>query len=325
MSLWRRLFGSTRRPVAAPRLATFGGETMGTRYRVKVVATGSLGLAAIQAEAQAAVAAVDAQMSTWKPISDLSRFNASEPGDWFAVSPDLAKVVALGLEISALTDGAFDMCVGSAVNHWGFGPDTAPVNVLAPPTDLPGFRNLQVRLDPPALRKMEPVYLDLSGIAKGFGVDAISGVLERHGVGAYMIEIDGELRARGARPGGTPWRVGISQPEPEATGVHHVLALSTTAMATSGDYRRYFDVAGQRYSHTIDPQTGRPTTSTVASVTVADADCARADALATALLVLGAEKGPEMAQRLKLDALFLIRDGGGLIEKMTGRFDRFFG
>ncbi|MDB5586468.1 MAG: thiamine biosynthesis lipoprotein ApbE [Devosia sp.] len=325
MSFWRRLFGSTRRPVAAPRLQTFGGDTMGTRYSVKLVATAGPDLAAIQAEAHAAIDAVDAQMSTWKPQSDLSRFNASEPGDWFAVAPDLAKVVALGLEISALTDGAFDICVGSAVNHWGFGPDAAPVDVLAPPTDLPGFRSIAVRLDPPALRKSGPVYLDLSGIAKGFGVDAIATVLERHGIAAYMIEIDGELRAKGTRPDGTPWRVGISQPEPGATGVHHVLALPTTALATSGDYRRYFDVAGQRYSHTIDPRTGRPTTSTVASVTVADPDCARADALATALLVLGADKGPAMAQRLKLDALFLIRDEGGLTEKMTGRFDRFFG
>jgi thiamine biosynthesis lipoprotein len=324
MTIWRRLFGSTRRPAAPLQLRTFGGETMGTRYGVKVVATAEL-IDAIQAVAHAAVDAVDARMSTWKPQSDLSRFNASEPGDWFTVSPDLAKIVALGLEISALTDGAFDMCVGSAVNHWGFGPDHAPVNILAPPTDLPGFHSISVRTDPPALRKSAPVYLDLSGIAKGFGVDAISGVLERHGIADYMIEIDGELRARGARPDGTPWRVGISQPEPGATGVHHILALPTIAMATSGDYRRYFDVAGQRYSHTIDPRTGHPTTSTVASVTVADPNCARADALATALLVLGADKGPEMARRLKLDTLFLVRSERGLIEKMSGRFDRFFG
>jgi thiamine biosynthesis lipoprotein len=325
MTFWRRIFGSQRRPRSPLRLETFDGHTMGTRYSVKLVTTASTDVAIIAAHAHEAVDRVDMQMSTWKPQSDLSRFNASEPGDWFPVAADLASVVALGLQISELTDGAFDMCVGDAVNRWGFGPDGAEVNLLAPSPDLPGFRSLEVRLDPPALRKTAPLYLDLSGIAKGFGVDAIAGVLERHGIAAYIVEIDGELRAKGAKPDGTPWRVGISEPEAGANSVHHILALNTTAMATSGDYRRYFDVAGQRYSHTIDPRTGRPTTSTVASVTVADTDCVRADALATALLVLGPEKGPQLAERLRIDALFLIRTEHGLTERMTRRFDVFFG
>lgn len=325
MTLWKRLFGSTTTAAHAQRLASFGGQTMGTHYKVTIVALAAVDVDTIAAAAHAAVDRVDAQMSTWKPDSDLSQFNASTPGDWFAVPADLVHVVALGLTISQATDGAFDMGVGSAVNHWGFGPDGAPVDVLGGPPVLPGFRSIAVRLDPPALRKSAPVYLDLSGIAKGFGVDAIAGVLEQHGIASYMIEIDGELRCNGAKPDATPWRVGISEPDAADERVHHVLSLKTTAMATSGDYRRSFEVAGQRYSHTIDPRTGRPTSSGVASVTVADSTCVRADAIATALMVLGPEEGLKAAERLGVEALFLVRTERGLTECKSGGFDRFFG
>ena len=172
-----------RRIQLSQRIETMSGMTMGTRYGVKLVTGGEHDLASLHMEVQAALDAVDGQMSTWKPRSDLSRFNASAPGDWFDVSADLAFVVALGLEISAMTQGAFDMSVGRLVNLWGFGPEGSRSSV--PADDISAsvsFRDIAVRQSPPALRKSVPAYLDLSGIAKGFGVDAVARTLERHGV-----------------------------------------------------------------------------------------------------------------------------------------------
>lgn len=305
-----------------PRLDTLGGPTMGTRYGAKLVGATASTIALIAADVQAAIEAVDAQMSTWQPHSDLSRFNASAPGDWFPVSPDVARVVAIGLEISVFTHGAFDMCVGTAVNRWGFGPGNPVTNSVWAEGGTPTFRSMAVRQDPPALRKSEPLYLDLSGIAKGFGVDAAAMALERHGITSYIVDIDGELRASGTRPDGSPWRVGLERPA-AATGLQHVMTIATTAVATSGDYRRFFEIDGQRYSHTIDPRTGRPTTSNVASVTVAHPTCVRADAIATGLLVMGGVDGPAFADRHGIDALFLLRTDQGLSERLTGRIDRF--
>lgn len=299
---------------------------MGTQYRVKAIAGGENDRPRLQRIIQSAIDAVDANMSNWKGQSAISRFNASEPGRWFEVPAALASVVALGLAVGEMTHGAFDISVGDVVNAWGFGPGgrtmKPPADSVAPSTS---FRDIQVMMAGPALRKATPVSLDLSGIAKGYGVDAIADALEGLGVEAYIVEIDGEIRSRGRKPDGAKWSVGLERPEVGVRRVMKVLNLETVSIATSGDYRRFFDDNGTRYSHTIDPVTGRPTKSAVVSVTVADSSCARADALATALLVMGANDGPLFAHQNEISALFLTRAKGQLIECATHGFHRLYG
>lgn len=321
----KELFASFHGSKPRPALETISGSTMGTRYRIKFDAGGGPVDPLLHQTIQIAIDAVDAEMSTWKPRSALSRFNASTPGHWFGVPPDLATVVALSLEISEISCGAFDISVGDLVDAWGFGPQRLRQSGRPRPSArrLPNFRDIEVDLSRSALRKSAPVSLDLSGVAKGFGVDIIASTLECYGVFRYAVEIDGEVRTRGTKSDGTPWMIGLERPEAEGRSIAQALKLETDAVATSGDYRHFFDEDGIRYSHTIDPRTGEPTRSAVASVTVADQTCARADALATALLVMGHNDGPAFAHKHGISAFFFIRDGNSLIERVTGDFERF--
>lgn len=319
---------ATLRPTrgrAAPGTQHVAGRTMGTYYRVTVAASRLQ-----QAELAAGVARrldeVDAAMSTWRSDSELSRFNARATTDWVAITPELHMVLQTAAAIGALTEGAFDVTVGPLVNLWGFGPEPRrgsppPAAALAAARARVGQRLLQLTEDPPRLRKTRPdVYVNLSGIAKGYAVDRIAAWLAATGHRDFLIEVGGEIRGRGARADGAPWRVGVSRPEPGSDGIARVLAVHDTALATSGDYRQYFVFEGRRLSHEIDPTTGRPIAHALASVTVLDAACMRADALATGLLVLGPARGPALARRLGLSALFLIQRGDGFEAVTTGGF-----
>ncbi len=294
------------------------GETMGTTWNVQVVEPPlDLDPAALESRIREHLDTVNAQMSTYEPRSELSRFNASSSRDWFPVSAGLARVVALALEISQLTGGAFDVTVGPLVNLWGFGPGALATELpsefdVADALARVGYGQLAARVSAPALRKaLSGIYVDLSAIAKGHGVDEIAGLLEVRGLTDYLVEIGGELRGRGTNANGEPWRIAIERPATQVREVFAVVPLRSSAMATSGDYRNFFEVDGRRYSHTIDPTTGRPVRHRLASVTVLDASCARADALATALLVLGPEQGLALAQRLRLAALLIVREDDG--------------
>lgn len=290
---------------------------MGTRYTVALVAGADLGL--LPAAVHAAVDQVDRQMSTWKPDSDLMRFNAAPVGEWVAVPADLAFVVTEGLKIARDSRGAFDMTVGAAVNAWGFGPPPADPLAVADPS--PGPDRLEARLAPPALRKASAFSLDLSGIAKGFGVDRIAAVLERHGVTDYLVTLDGEIRARGRKPGlDGAWTLALEAPLPGRHEAWDILQPRDIALATSGDYRHFRQTGGETVSHTIDPRSGRPIPLGLTSVTVADASCMRADALATVLMVLGPTEAPAWAEARQIPALLLLRDGDGLREVRTGAF-----
>lgn len=301
-----------------PRLIELGSDTMGTTYQVRIATARQLDEAELATQIHAAVDRVDQQMSTWKPASDLSRFNAAAVDAWVPVPADLALVVRTGLAISRATQGAFDMTVGAAVNAWGFGPEGP---VTAPPqTHPPGaWQQLKVRDDPPALCKMAPMYVDLSGIAKGYGVDQICAVLHDWELGDHLVSIDGETRVSGHKPGSEGrWRVAVDTPADGPQDVWDVLEPADCAVATSGDYRRFFDHSGQRFAHTIDPATGQPVTEAAASVTVIMPTCIEADAWATALLVLGPKKGIAVAQARNMRALFLFRDGAKFREVATG-------
>ncbi|MBN2905490.1 MAG: FAD:protein FMN transferase [Rhodobacteraceae bacterium] len=297
-----------------PTRRALNGPTMGTRWSAAFHVDGDFDAGPVQAALQAAVDEVDAQMSTWTPGSDLMRLNAAPVGDWRAVPVRLLDVIALGLDIGRASGGAFDIGMGDAFTAWGFGPDAAdPDRIRAAIGGDRGPAAKALALDIPGrrVRKIAPIALDLNGIAKGYGVDRLADTLATFGVTAGLVGIDGEMRALGPRPDGTPWSIAVEAPDPDRRAPHSVLTLHDAAVATSGDYRHWVEVQGRRLSHTMEPRRGAPVLVPPASVTVVARTCAEADAWATALMVLGADAGAQVARRTGLDALFLVRDDTG--------------
>ncbi|WP_082674486.1 FAD:protein FMN transferase [Thiohalocapsa sp. ML1] len=311
---------------------TLAGPTMGTSWSVQLPRPpAGVDQAALYAGITAVLEEVNARMSTYQADSELSRFNAAESTDWFPVSDELVRLVDTALAVSTLSDGAFDVTVGPLVNLWGFGPEVqadelpAQAEIDAALVRV-GWTLLHTRTEPPALRKDRPdVYVDLSAIAKGHGVDRVAAVLEAAGVRDYLAEIGGELRGRGVNAEGEPWRIAVERPDPGRRAVLRVVALTDQAMATSGDYRNFFELDGRRYSHSIDPATGRPVDHQLASVTVLAERCGEADAWATALLVLGPERGRALADERGLAALFVERIGEELRLSESAAFARAAG
>ncbi len=297
------------------------GPTMGTRWSALFFASPGFDSAPVQAALQAAVEAVDAQMSTWKPDSDLMRLNAAPVGAWHTVPNDLARVLQLGIEIGRASDGAFDIGQGGAVRAWGFGPapaDPQAIRAAMEAPKRPAHQALEVDTD--RARKIAPLTLDLNGIAKGHGVDRLAEVLQDHDIADALVGIDGEMRAMGLRPDGQPWTIAIEAPDHERRAPHSILTLQDAAVATSGDYRHWVSVQGRRLSHTMDPRRGAPLLASPASVTVIAPTCAAADGWATALMVEGPVAGALLAQRHGLEALFLIRDQtGGVQSRAVGK------
>ena len=287
------------------------GATMGTRWSAVFPAEPGV-MDALQAALQAAVDEVDAQMSTWKPDSDLMRLNAAAVGDWVVAPEHLRNVLRLGLEIGRASGGAFDIGMGDAVTAWGFGPGAAAPDGIRHAMAAPRRPAHEVlEIDGMGLRKTAPIALDLNGIAKGYGVDRLAETLRDHGIANALVGIDGEMRAMGLRPDGTAWTIAVEAPDADRRAPHAILALQDAAVATSGDYRHWVEVQGRRLSHTMDPRRGAPLTAPPASVTVVARTCAEADAWATALMVLGADAGAALARQRGLDALFLLRDDAG--------------
>jgi thiamine biosynthesis lipoprotein len=308
------------------------GPTMGSTWLVRLPSMPpGTSAAQVRSAVQEVLDRVEGQMSTYKPESDLSRFNRSRSTDWFAVPDDLAIVADMAQHVSEQSGGAFDVTVGPLVNLWGFGPEhpAGPFGSIPPPATLAearrhvGYRLLEVRLSPPAVRKADPlVYVDLSAIAKGYSAELVARRLDALGASNYLIAVGGEMRARGLSTLHQPWRVGIETPTP---GVRRVLCrveLRAGSLSTSGDYRNFFDHQGRRYSHEIDPATGEPTAKAPASVTVADASGAYADAMATALMVMGPDEGYALAQKLGLPVLFISRGTGEFHMHATPQFER---
>ena len=254
-------------------------------------------------------------MSTWKADSDLMRVNHAAIGAWIDAPPMLVEVLRLGLDIGRATDGAFDVGLGDAVAAWGFGPDAAAtesIRIALSARRRPSWEVLEI--EEGRLRKHAAVTLDLSGIAKGYGVDRLAATLKAFGINSFLAGIDGEMRASGLRPDGRPWSIAVEQPDDERRAAHSVVELQDAAIATSGDYRHWVEVRGRRLSHTMDPRRGAPLSTSPASVTVVARTCAEADAWATALMVLGPVAGTRLAMRYQIDALFLMRQEGGAIE-----------
>ena len=293
----------------------FSGPTMGTTYRVTLAEDpGEAVRGELAAGIESTLVRINGRMSTYDPESELSRFNAHAGTDWYPVSNETLGVIRAAQEISALTGGAFDITVGPLVDLWGFvqPPELPPPDQrIADLLDRVGYGLLEVRDDPPAIRKRVPeLQVDLSAIAKGYAVDAIAGLLGDAGISDYLVEIGGEIQASGANSAGQPWRIAIEKPLSEQRAAQRVIGLHDLGLATSGDYRNYFEVEGQRYSHTIDPRTGRPVRHQVASVSVLDRSAMRADALATALLAMGTD-GFAFATDHAIAALVIERSADG--------------
>ncbi len=320
------------RPADGPLEDIFHGPTMGTTWTVKIVSTemDDTARAGLQETLQETVDQVDRRMSTWKPDSELSQLNAHDTTP-FALSPALAEVLAEAERIHKFTGGAFDITVGPLVNAYGFGPGDAP----SPPSDaqlrelrtLVGQGKLVLTMDSKsgdrtARKKATGLYCDLSGIAKGYGVDQVAAVLENLGHQHYMVEIGGEVRTSGRNRSGEVWRIGVETPDAATRAVREVIPLLDGAMATSGEYRNFYEIDGVRYSHTIDPRSGRPVQHRLASVTVLHDSCMTADALATAMNVLGPDAGYELAIETGLAVLFIQEHGSGsLLEHVTPAFE----
>ena len=309
---------------------TLHGPTMGTRWSASLDADASVDLAALHQDLAAAVQRVDQQMSPWKPDSALMRLNRAPVDTWVDLPAELLEVLTCALDIHRLSAGAFDPGVGALVDAWGFGavrntPDAAAIHAARRAAPRPAHQVLA--LDRPAgrARKSTPLQLDLCGIAKGYAVDCMGVVLQQHGVSHALAALDGELRALGSQASGAPWAVALERPEPGRRAVHGVIELQDMAVATSGDYRRYLQLGDARLAHTMDGRSASPVNNTVASVTVLASSCMHADAWATALLVAGPGDGLALAQRMGLDALFLLRRAEGLVEMGLGRFGRSVG
>lgn len=318
---------ATVRRGAAPRTVATGyvGETMGTSWTLKVgAAVPAARFEAAAADVQAALTATDARMSLYRADSELVRLNAHGTTP-FAASRELLEVLAAAQRIAALSDGAFDATVEPLVRAWGFGTEKRrevpePGRVQAGRARV-GWRALRVDAPARTVHKAHAsLALDLNGIAKGYGVDRAAAAIEALGIDDYLLEVGGEVRARGRNTQGEAWRVGIEEPDAWPPRARRVVAMRDGALATSGDYRIYFEAGGRRYAHEIDPATGAPIAHGLASVSVRADDCMSADALATALIVAGPRRGLALAEREGLAAHFIAREGGGLREFASRAF-----
>lgn len=309
---------------AAP-LQHLSGRTMGTTWSVSLEAAPEQ-VPALREGVQARLDEVVAQMSTWEADSALSRYNRAPPGSWHRLPGEAAQVMAAALDLARDSGGAFDPTVGPLVDAWGYGPPgrqaTPTRDRLAATLPRVGWQRLQLTPDGRLLQPGD-VQVDLSAIAKGYGVDRVAGHLLAEGVESFLVEVGGELRAHGRKPGGLPWRVAVERPAADDSTLDDtqlVVELDGIAIATSGDYRHHDLIDGRTVSHIIDPRTGEPVTHALAAVTVLHPEAMQADALATTLQVLGPDAGLQWARERGIAALLVWRQGDGFASAMTDAF-----
>lgn len=308
------------------------GRTMGTTYNIKVVATEEQVIELkLQQQIDAALKQVNQEMSTYIADSELSKFNQSTSAEAIEISAGLTRVIKESIRLGNLSGGKLDVTVGPLVNLWGFGPEQRPEKVpsdaiLSATNERVGLQNLV--LEGNLLSKKIPdLYIDLSTIAKGYGVDIIAELIESNGLTHYLVEIGGEMRLRGFKHTGELWAIAIEKPILDQSGVeravHQVIIPKDNAVATSGDYRNYFEADGRRFSHIIDPSTGKPIDHNLVSVTVVHPSSMTADGLSTTLMVMGMEKGMAFASENNLAALFISKTENGFDERFTVKFKQY--
>ncbi len=319
--------GSAHYSVAIDEPLRITGKTMGSYYAIVIDSPGSAIAMQLQEEIETEFADINRQMSTWDENSEISKFNRSSSTDWFAVGQDFAIVAREAKRIHELSDGALDPTLAPVIDIWGFGAkklrrgipsDEEISNAL---TNV-GMQHLDVRTDPPAIRKAIPgLHLTFSSIAPGYAADEVCRILRSHGLTSHVVDVGGENRAGSAKANGDAWRVGVESPL--GGDLHKVLELTDKAIATSGDYRNFFMVGGKKYAHILDPKSGRPVEHPPASVSVVHDSCMTADGVATAMMVLGTGRGIELARKMQVDVMFLeVDDAGKVIETSVGLFSR---
>ncbi|NRF29453.1 FAD:protein FMN transferase [Vibrio coralliilyticus] len=304
------------------------GPTMGTTYNIKYIESeGIPSPEVLQKEVDRLLEEVNDQMSTYRKDSELSRFNQNQTSTPFEVSPQTATVVKEAIRLNGLTLGALDVTVGPLVNLWGFGPEARPEVVptdeeLAARKANTGIQHLTVEGN--LLTKDIPnLYVDLSTIAKGWGVDVVADYIQSQGIQNYMVEVGGEMRLKGVNREGVKWRIAIEKPSADERAVQEIIEPGDMAVATSGDYRIYFERDGVRYSHIINPQTGKPIRHKVVSVTVLDKSSMTADGLATGLMVLGEEQGMKIANENNIPVFMIVKTEDGFKEMASEAYKPF--
>lgn len=316
-------------------ISKISGPTMGTQYHISWVSEFN-DKDEILAERTQIKGLVDEllvdfnkTMSTYDPKSELSMINKNHNYQWQVISRDLYRVLSMALQINKQSFGAFDVTVGPLVNLWGFGPDKSNDNV---PDAVEINKRLElVGSDAILLRQQDDLlelklsaqrYIDLSAIAKGDAVDMIGKLLQEQDIDSYLVEVGGEIVAHGRKPENAPWRIAIEAPNDDGRSIQIIIPLSNMGIATSGDYRNFFEKDGHRFSHTIDGRTGYPVSHKLASVSVLHNSVAMADAWATALTVLGAETGLKLAEEYNLAAYFIVRKNDGFEQYSSSHFEQ---
>jgi FAD:protein FMN transferase len=311
---------------------TLSGATMGTTWHISYVAPpgSSPDPEQLRNGVEGQLEQVNLSMSTYRSDSEISRFNRLDPGTWFAPSDDFFQVLTTAMDIGLKSEGAYDVTVLPLVELWGFGSQgviDSPPTALAIAELMNRVGQAYIRLDTKSSRvlKERTLSIDFSSLAKGYAVDLVARWLFSQGIERFMVEVGGEMRVSGLSGRGDAWRIAIEQPESGGRSVAATLNLTDIAVATSGDYRNFFEVEGQRYSHSIDPRTGYPVAHDLVSVTVLHADCMVADAWATALIVLGAERAMAVAQAQGLAVYFIRSVDGGYKQSYTPQISRYLG
>jgi thiamine biosynthesis lipoprotein len=308
------------------------GRTMGTTYNIKVVSTlEQVEALKLQDKIDLALKQVNQEMSTYIPDSEISLFNQSNAGEVFEISPGFTRVLKESIRLGELSDGKLDITVGPLVNLWGFGPELRPEkvpseSVIATTLARVGLNKLHL-VGNHLSKDISNLYVDLSTTAKGYGVDTVAELIEANGISNYLVEIGGEMRLKGFKHTGELWAIAIEKPildhSGEHRGVQQIVIPKDNAVATSGDYRNYFEADGQRFSHIIDPNTGKPINHNLVSVTVVHPSSMTADGLSTTLMVMGTKQGMEFAVKNNLAALFISKTEHGFSEQFTVKFKQY--
>jgi len=305
---------------------TLSGATMGTTWHLSYLdAPPDVSPDQVQQGFAELLERINRSMSTYRDDSEISRFNALDANTWFTTSAEFFSVLETALDVGERSNGAYDVTVAPLVNLWGFGPgggtsERPDEGAIAAARARVGQAHLNLDRQHSAVMKRVDLSVDFSSLAKGYAVDQLAQWLLDHGITRFMVEVGGELRLAGLSGRGDPWRIGIEQPQDGARALAATLQLTNVGMATSGDYRNYFEVDGRRYSHLIDPRNGHPVAHDLVSVTVVHPDCMLADAWATALTVLGAEQAMSVALAQGLAVYFIQRVDGELVHSHSPQF-----
>ena len=316
------------KPVVESPMVEIHGRTMGTFYGVKVVGDFPGGQQALQTQVDSLLKHYNDEISTYDPNSSLSKFNQQQTSTPFPVSQEMADIVISALRVGQRTQGVLDVTIGPLVNLWGFGPDKRPIKTpteeqITAARQRVGIQHLHVDVsaDHAALRKDVPnIYVDLSTIGEGFGADKVAEFLESRGVHNYLVEIAGASRSRGVNAKGDPWKLAIQKPTDELDEVQAIIKPDGRAISTSGSYRNYYELDGKRYSHIIDPATGKPITHRLVSATVITPTSLEADGLDTALMVMGPEKAMAFAKQQRLAVYLVIKTDKGFKAEYSEAF-----